>query len=545
MVAALWGCTGAPTVNPLVDASPAMDAAASDASDDTPTPALPWRSRAYPETWTPPRADDGDVLPDYSYAGYRYGEALPRVQGPVRSVVDEGADPGGTRDSTPAFVRALAALPDTGGVVFVPAGTYRLDDDLRITRSRVVLRGEGSTSRLVFTRRQSTQGANHLTFAGAGREGPMLPLAEDAAQHATSIVLAPGDGPRPAVGDAVVVGWFITDAFTAEHAMTGVWRAFENQWQSVFRRTVTAVTTQADGRVTVGLDVPLRYRVQVRDRAALRVEEGALREVGLEDLALSNTLADWAAARSESQVHLVAFDRVRDGWMRGVTSFVQPGLAADPERPEVRSSGVIVRASARVTVADCRLGRAQHRGVGGNGYLYEIMASNEVLVRDSVAEGGRHNFIQNWGFGTAGCVWLRVHSRGGVAENGAFRVTGLSEMHHSLAMGNLIDESTVDDGWSIVNRGDESSGAGLTGTATTWWNTRGTGLLRAYNAGPGWVLGTAPTVRVESSLTTVVGQIVGAHTAPEDTVEGLGAGAMLQPASLYEDQRRRRLARGP
>ncbi len=77
------------------------------------------------------------------------------------------------------------------------------------------------------------------------------------------------------------------------------------------------------------------------------------------------------------------------------------------------------------------------------------------------------------------------------------------------------------------------------------WNTRGTGMLRAYNAGPGWVVGTGPTVRVESSLTTALGQIVGAHTAPEDDVEGLGVGATLQPASLYEDQRRRRLARAP
>src|SRR5690606_15384751 len=43
---------------------------------------------------------------------------------------------------TPAFQAALAALPEGGGVVFVPAGTFRIEQQL-ILGSGVVLRGAG------------------------------------------------------------------------------------------------------------------------------------------------------------------------------------------------------------------------------------------------------------------------------------------------------------------------------------------------------------------------------------------------------------------
>jgi hypothetical protein len=42
---------------------------------------------------------------------------------------------------------------------------------------------------------------------------------------------------------------------------------------------------------------------------------------------------------------------------------------------------------------------------------------------------------------------------------------------------------------------------------------------------------------VETSLKSKYGR----HTAPEDTREGIGAGATLRPVSLYEDQRQRRI----
>ena len=65
-----------------------------------------------------------------------------------------------------------------------------------------------------------------------------------------------------------------------------------------------------------------------------------------------------------------------------------------------------------MTIADARIEKAQNRGEGGCGYLFEVTASNEILIRDSIALEGRHAFIQNWDFGTTGVVFLRVEAGG-------------------------------------------------------------------------------------------------------------------------------------
>jgi hypothetical protein len=213
-----------------------------------------------------------------------------------------------------------------------------------------------------------------------------------------------------------------------------------------------------------------------------------------------------------------------------------------------------VRNAKRVTLADTEMGRAQNRGGGGNGYLFELRQSSEVLFRDLYGHDGRHNFIQNWGFGVTGCVWLRVHSAGGRVESGpgsTVLVTGNSEFHHSLATANLIDSSVLDDGWSAINRKHESTGAGHTAAENVIWNATGDGAVRSYQYGWGYVIGTAPEIEV---FTTVGEPPPGGEelwellspatgTEPMDWVEGAGEAATLVPSSLYEDQLARRLER--
>ncbi|MBX7258093.1 MAG: hypothetical protein K1Y02_17160, partial [Candidatus Hydrogenedentes bacterium] len=110
------------------------------------------------------------------------------------------------------------------------------------------------------------------------------------------------------------------------------------------------------------------------------------------------------------------------------------------------------------------------------------------------------------------------------------------EFHHSLSMACLVDSCLLDDGWYAGNRRDESSGAGHTSTENVFWNTRGNGKIRSYQYGVGYVIGTSG-VSVSTSLLNVPAE----GTAPEDYVEGIGSGLTLEPRSLYEDQRSRRL----
>jgi hypothetical protein len=493
--------------------------------------ATSWRSALYPDDWTPAFTDaDGRFLHDFSYAGYHAGEAEPVTpDGPEASVLDHGADPTGVADSTAAAQAAIDALVD-GGVVRFPAGTYRLDGTLRVSRSGVVVAGDGADHTFLwFTQDHDTTGGAGLLFRGAAApDAPEWPLAEDGAARATTVRVADPTG--LAVGDAVAVGWVIDADFVAEHGMTGTWTVFLDQWKPFFRRTIVAI----EGDV-VTVDVPLRYPAKRRDHASLRRDTGMLAEVGVEDLAISDRVSEPAALAADRH-HALELDRVQDAWIRRVRSWAPPG-----DTEHLQSGGIYVQQSRRVTIADVVLGEAQHRGDGGNGYLFEISRSNEVLVRDSEGHAGRHNFVQNWDFGTSGCVFLRTWSEGGVIE-GVLRTVGSSECHHSLATANLVDDSVVDDGWQCVNRRLESSGAGHSGTQNAFWNLRGTGTLRSLQFGWGYVVGTGPGVTVVTDPAAPDLLQGGLGTEPADLAEGLGAAATLEPPSLYLDQLARRLA---
>ena len=67
---------------------------------------------------------------------------IPEIKGPVANVVDFGADITGQKDSHQAFSKAMNSLPESGGVVFIPSGTYRIDSVILVKKSNIVFRGD-------------------------------------------------------------------------------------------------------------------------------------------------------------------------------------------------------------------------------------------------------------------------------------------------------------------------------------------------------------------------------------------------------------------
>lgn len=513
-----------------------------DTQDSAPVEEEGWRSALYPADWSPGYAVGDYALHDFSYAGYHNGEDPPPTpSGPTFSVLDYGADATGLTDSCPAIQAAIDDASDAGGgVVYLPAGEYRCEDLLSVAASGVVVMGDGSgLTYLYFTRGTGMSDVSHLWFEGALSEDAETLLTTDTAALSTTLPVE--DASAFTVGDDVSVGWVITDDFIADHGMTGTWTSFDGLWRSFFRRTVVAVDSTSSPN-TITVDVPTRYPALTRDSASVRLESGYISECGLVGMSVSSVVS-WEDAWSNDRSHVVGFSATKDCWMEDVASYESPN-SSDTRGSHVQSGGVIVVYSKRVTIQDTTFEYAQNRGDGGNGYLFEISRSSEILIRDATARAGRHNFIQNWDFGTSGCVFLRTTSEDGEAVYDAdyewVTWLGNSEFHHSLAMANLIDQSTTTDGWKGANRGTESSGAGHSATQNVFWNTSGDGHITSYQYGLGYVIGTQDL----SVYTTVYDVLDSEGTAPEDYTEGLNEGADLVPASLYEDQLEKRLARG-
>lgn len=502
-----------------------------------------WRSSVYPEDWTPAfTAPDGGFLHDFSYAGYQHGEVpVPDLKGPIFDAVARfGADPSGETDSTAAVQEAIdAAEAAGGGVVFLPKGDYRVGGTLLIDADGIVLRGAGiDSTRVHFTLAESSiDGGAHLRLEGDPQWGADLLLARDGEERSHEVLVEDASPLKP--GTEVCLGWTISPEFVEEHGMTGTWRVFNGQWKPFFRRSVVSVDASARPH-RVRLDAPLRYPAKVRDSASIRPllagagKRGYLRECGVEDLSVTNAV-EKDVALGMNQVAVIEGIGLKDCWFRRVGSIASrhPGASG----AHVQSGGIRIGGSRRVTVSDCRIEKSQHHGGGGNGYLFEVRSSSEVLFRDCVAAEGRHNFIQNWDFGATGIVWSRCRTTGATNE---YRMTTFSEFHHSLAMACLVDACTLDDGWQGGNRHKESSGAGHSVTGGTYWNSMGAGFLGSWSFGRGYVIGTSPELRVKTR-THMFNPFQG--TEPEDLVEGAGEGATLEPASLYEDQLARRLRR--
>ena len=509
-------------------------------SDTSPPAPEPWRSQLYPSDWTPDyTAAGGHFLHDFSYAGYHRSEvALPTPPGPSFDVLSYGADASGQTDSTTAIQAAIDAASTAGGVVSLPAGTFKVDGQLRVQSSGVVIKGAGNSSTFMyFTQIDGMDYGAHLSFQGSLSQSTEYLLSSDGLSRSTVVYVTDASG--LAAGDEVSVGQLISDDFVADHGMTGIWVEFNGEWRAFFRRTVVSVdTTVSPNAIT--LDIPLRYPLLTRDSASLRKESGYLTECGIEDIALADA-ENYITAWTHSQINLLSFSEVSDCWVQRLASWASP--QSDPAGYHILNNGLLISDSKRVTVSDSNLGYAQNRGSGGNGYLFEIRRSNEILTQDSIATAGRHNFIQNWDFGTSGCVWLRTESYDGrsmLADWDSFGYDSYSEFHHSLAMANLIDQSIASDGWQGVNRQTESSGAGHSVTESVFWNLSGGGYLRSLQYGDGYIIGTTD-MDVHTDPTELDWYNSGGGTEPADWLEGEDAGGTLEPTSLFEDQHFKRL----
>jgi hypothetical protein len=543
-----WPIPVAGCVLALPLAAACKPASPADPPAETAAPTTPadtdgsWRSALYPADWTPDFVGpDGNALPDFSYAGYHRSEApLPEAwPGLAVDVTAYGASPG-SADNTAAFQAAIDAVQDAGGgAVEIPDGTWTFTGTLRVAATGVLLRGASREGTRLYFAALALDGAS-VTFAGApAADLGSTPLVEDGAARGHVVRVADASGFE--VGEDVLLDWEITQAFVDAHAMTGIWDSGDNSALGLrkvfFRREITGIAGDV-----ITLDVPLRADALVRDGAALRPDTGAIAECGVAHLSLANAV-DETAALAAPRAHVLSFSRAKDCFVTDVGTF---DPAEEPSAAHLRSGGIEIVESKRLTVADSEMSHARHHGDGGAGYAFEASMSSDVLFVDDHTEDVRHGFIQNWDFGASGLVWLRCTAIDDTAINSGFATPGRSELHHRLAMANLFDTVSDTAGFAAYNRGTESSNAGHAGTETVFWNTSGAGAdsrLSSYQVGRGYVIGTTDLTAL------VVPDLIDAalHAAdgtdPVDWLEGVDAGATLDPPSLFEDQLARRLGR--
>jgi hypothetical protein len=526
-----------------------------------------WRSTLYPANWQPPGESvsfaSAKLIQDFSYAGYRRGEALlPNVTGPIFDVIQYGADPSGATDSTLAIQSAInAAAAAGGGVVFLPAGEFRVSVQgsqcLLVSSSNIVIRGAGTSQTFL------------LNTSFTMREKSVIRVAPSSTSTGTARNITanlPGPTRRIPVenagsfspGNIVRLQWNFTSDWVTENNQD-TWWGVSAPGSAVYFREVVAVDPTAGW---IELDVPTRYWIKTRDNPTVRTVSGLLRNVGIESLSIGNLQhpgTGWEendysdstkAAYNTHASWLIRFQNVRDGWITGVHS---RRATANTSTCHMLSNGIWLLSSMRITVQDCQMRRPQYGGGGGNGYMYRLQNSNECLVRNCLADFSRHGFVISHG-GTSGNVFFQCEDREtkratGSTSSGYITSGAGSDNHQYFSHSNLWDQCHAHNSFYTASHRAFSGGTpphGVTSAHAVYWNTTGSGTRYADSSNPivrseqlnyGYIIGTRATSGTAyfTSITT------GGNTAPLDHREGVNTGHLLEPQSLYLDQFIRRV----
>jgi len=563
MVDASEAADAAPTRDVgLGDDAAVADAGLIDAS--RPDAALPvatrshWRSALYPANWTPSLTDgQGRFLHDFSYAGYQRSEQpIPHVTTNVIDVTAPpySADPTGVTEATAAIQAAVdAAAQAGGGVVFLPAGTYRVRPSatargaIEIAASNVVLRGEGRAQTYLYNDETSMRGKAVVYVAPSPSGSWLTPaatpvsLTADADSRAVELQVANSSG--FAIGQRVIVRADATDDWAREHGLEGLWNA-SNVQGPTFMRRITAINGSY-----ITIDVPLRYPVRMRDAARIYVAATQLEGIGIEDLSIGMRQhtgttgwgdTDYTVAGTPAyEVHASAAIKIvhaEHSWVQRVGTY-RP--AANTDDLHLLSHGIQLSQSRHITIRDCLLERPQYKGGGGNGYGV-ILDGSDNLVERCAATRARHafSFRKMWTHGNVVRDSLSVEAR------------LATDFHMHFSMANLLENLTMDGDFIDASFRNCCTGPhGHTTSQTVIWNTRGRRyvsgrdiIVDSRQFGWGYVIGTSGPAYGVRTTPTIDSSY---ETAPEDWVEGVGEGDALWPRSLFADQLHRRLHSTP
>ncbi len=561
-----------------------------------------WRSNYYPENWTPPGIEKNfytdAFLQDFSYAGYRQGLApIPTI---TQNIIDVTKAPynaknDGTIDVTDIIQAAIdKAGTDGGGVVYLPAGTYKVSTStrstaLRLNMDNVVLRGEGVGKTFIFNDDINMASKFIIDIGNVGGNWDVRPttyakITKDLMGPSTVI---PVDKPELfKVGDLVILRNYITADWANEHK--------EPEWATssmatnldgvLHLRTIKDINLQNN---TIVIDIPTRYALKTRDDLSVyKVASSMKKEIGVEDLSIGNrevvsSPEEWIVNAGElnNNMHTTAgsgaskcnksfvinVEKVYNSWIRRVSTYAHP---SNVYGTHILSNGILLDQCMNVTIDSVYVGKAQYGGGDGNAYGFRI-EGNDNLIKNTTTELLRH-----------GLVFVRMYSHGNVLHNVTDKNTGRctgntigglktgssgSDFHQWFSVSNLLDNITLDKSYySIVHRRGVATSHNAVTAHSIMWNTVGNNspggyAIRSSQTRYGYIIGTSgltPFVNTKLSEprhptdNTITGtppaftyDSNGSRTNPEDIAEGVGLGQSLVPQSLYLDQLERRKAR--
>jgi len=384
---------------------------------------------------------------------------IPEINGPVENIQNHGADPNGVKDSKDAIVSAMNALPPEGGVVFIPAGIFRITTTITIKRNRIVFRGTGRKSKLLI------ESDGNCIDVFTYNRGKWQALPNGTSKGSISLVVKDGSLFTPGRfaeieqdNDPEVM--YTKPKWNQQWAEHSVGQLFEIQ--SVQGNEITFKTAL---NFSFSPDLNARIRPQ-----------GLIKHVGFEDLYIEKMVPEG---------HTFSFVNTAYCWIRNV------------ESNHTQRSHVHLRYCLASEIRDSYFHRSFSYGGLGSGYGIECaLHVTNSLVENNIFDSLRHAMLIH--LGANGNVYGYNYSINPVGEAGknilkkGWVPPDLSIHGHypfmNLFEGNEVEEIGVGDHWGPAGPGntyfrnmvngdgilfeDESHSQNIIGNITTVLNNR-------------------------------------------------------------------------
>ncbi|MHC4995413.1 MAG: glycosyl hydrolase family 28-related protein [Planctomycetota bacterium] len=407
---------------------------------------------------------DGGRLPDFSYAGYRRGEAdLPERPAQLNAR-DFGAVGDGKADDTAAIQKALDAA--AGKTLLLPAGRYKISDWLTIRASGTVLRGAGSQKTVLVFHTPlnnihpnwgaTTSGLRTSNYSWSGGYLRVSGRPPSELLGRVAGVSRRGDRVlRVSALKGIEAGMMVVliqsdrgDNSLAKHLYdedAGDVRNLEGRVRQTFAARVARLDAS---RGEVELDRALLTDVRPEWEGRLYSTAGMVREVGIEGIGFEFPNTPYRGHFTELGFNALAMDGARDCWLRDIRIHnSDSGLNIDGFNHTVE--GVLMTSD---RARDERLQATGHHGISLKG--------QDILLKGFEI---RTRFVHD--------ITVNRESAGNVSAQG--RGEDLALDHHRFGPhSNLFTDLDLGVGSRMFRSGGGRALGRHSAAFTTFWNVR-------------------------------------------------------------------------
>lgn len=402
---------------------------------------------------------NGNMLPDFSYVGYRDGlEPIPDI--PTTVTVEPGDGDDGARIQ--AAIDQVSSMPLNNGfrgAVLLKKGNYEVAGSLRIKASGVVLRGSGSgPTDTVINATGDKRQKKVIDVSGSG-DARLIPgsdvrLTEKYIPFGHRSFQVSSTAPFK-IGDNVIVRWQTTQKFISAIGMDKItggrtWDQFKIEYE----RTIKNICGN-----TVVVDAPL---VQAIDQSLTSgtlfkyAFNGRISNVGVENIRIVSKYQKGKKNSDENHAEsAVVVDKAEHGWVRNIEAyhFIYAAVWIDKDAKNFTVS--LSKNLDPVSKID-----------GQRRYSFKIDGARNLFERNQ-AQYGRHDFVTG----------ARVAGPNVFLNSQATNTYNNVGPHLRWATGTLYDNITAGK-IDVQDRGDlGENGQGWSGAQHVFWNCRANSMV--------------------------------------------------------------------